>query len=80
MLWEIPALSIIMELRSSLDPSAGWAGTQGLSDLYGYLFTELVQANISMDVTRIAGARSVVEPLRNAWREAALQLAAAPAV
>jgi flagellar protein FliS len=74
------AQEIVMELRSSLDPAAGWEGTKGLSDLYGYVFTELVQANISMDVARIAGVRAVIEPLRDAWREAALQLATAAAV
>jgi flagellar protein FliS len=73
------AQEIVMELRASLDPNAGWEGTAGMSNLYGFLFNELVQANISMDAERIAGARKVAEPLRDAWRQAAMEVAGATA-
>lgn len=73
------AQEIVMELRSSLDAKSGWEGAAGLTELYNFLFQQLVQANVSMDADRIAASRSVVEPLRDAWRQAAIDLAVAAA-
>jgi flagellar protein FliS len=64
------AQDIVMELRTSLDVEA-WSGAPGLASLYGYLLTELIGANIARDADRVATCRSFVEPLRDAWREAA---------
>ncbi|GAA1648127.1 flagellar export chaperone FliS [Georgenia ruanii] len=66
------AQEIIHELRSSLDVSA-WEGARGLMDLYGYLLTELVGANIARDIARVRACRDLVAPLRDAWHEAASQ-------
>ena len=65
-----------MELRSSLDTDA-WSGAAGLASLYTFLLGEMVQANITRDPARTATVRSLVEPLRDAWREAAAQVATA---
>jgi flagellar secretion chaperone FliS len=64
------AQEIVLELRTSLDVEA-WSGAPGLAGLYGYLLTELIGANIARDADRVAACRSLVEPLRDAWREAA---------
>ena len=64
------AQEIVMELRVSLDIEA-WSGAPGLANLYGYLLTELIGANIAKDPDRVATCRALVEPLRDAWREAA---------
>ena len=64
------AQEIIIELRVSLDVES-WAGAPGLANLYGYLITELIGANIARDADRVATCRTFVEPLRDAWREAA---------
>ena len=64
------AQEIVLELRVSLDVEA-WSGAPGLASLYGYLLTELIGANIARDADRVAGCRTLVEPLRDAWREAA---------
>ena len=64
------AQEIIIELHSSLDTSV-WSGGAGLASLYGFLLTELVGANIGADAARAAACREIVEPLRDAWREAA---------
>jgi flagellar protein FliS len=69
------AQEIVMELRVTLDMDA-WDGAQGLASLYGFLLTELVGANIRGDADRVASCRALVEPLRDAWREAAASLAA----
>ncbi|WP_448070884.1 flagellar export chaperone FliS [Georgenia yuyongxinii] len=64
------AQEIIHELRSSLDVTA-WDGAQGLMELYGFLLTELVGANISRSAPRVAACRDLIAPLRDAWHEAA---------
>ncbi|MGY1708647.1 flagellar export chaperone FliS [Geodermatophilus sp. SYSU D00758] len=72
------AQDIVIELRSSLKVDA-WDGGPRLAALYAWLLTELVQANVKGDRNRVGSARKVVEPLRDAWRQAAASLAATPA-
>jgi flagellar protein FliS len=64
------AQEIILELRTTLDLDA-WSGAPGLANLYGFLLTELIGANVGRDADRIAACRRLIEPLRDAWREAA---------
>lgn len=71
------AQEIVFELRSSLKVDV-WEGGPRLDALYGWLITELVQANIKGDRNRVSSCRKVVEPLRDAWRAAAASLAGAP--
>jgi flagellar protein FliS len=71
------AQEIILELRTTLDVEA-WAGGPGLASLYGWLLTELIQANIKLDADKVATCRGIIEPLRDAWREAAALAAANP--
>jgi flagellar secretion chaperone FliS len=66
------AQEIILELRTTLDLDA-WDGAPGLASLYGYLLTELIGANVKRDAERVAACRALIEPLRDAWREAAAQ-------
>jgi flagellar protein FliS len=72
------AQEIILELRTTLDVEA-WSGAPGLASLYGFLLTELIQANVKRDADKVASCRALVEPLRDAWREAASLAAATPA-
>jgi flagellar secretion chaperone FliS len=72
------AQDIVFELRSSLQVDV-WEGGPRLAALYTWLITELVQANVKADRNRVASCRQVVEPLRDAWRQAAASLAATPA-
>ena len=72
----VHAQAILLELRTSLDLTA-WDGAAGLADLYSFLHAELVGANLSKDAARVAECREIIEPLRDAWREAALQAARA---
>ncbi|HYO84924.1 MAG TPA: flagellar export chaperone FliS [Dermatophilaceae bacterium] len=68
------AQQIVHELSSSLDISV-WAEGQSLELLYQYMIDELVAANMAKDITHVRTVREVVEPLRNAWHEAANFLA-----
>ncbi len=72
------AQDIVLELQASLDVDA-WEGGARLSALYTWLVTELITANVRGDQRRVADCRKVVEPLRDAWREAAASLASCPA-
>jgi flagellar protein FliS len=71
------AQEIVLELRTTLNVEA-WSGAPGLANLYGYLITELIGANVRSDADRVAACRRLVEPLRDAWREAAASAAAVP--
>jgi flagellar protein FliS len=63
------AQEIVMELRTTLDTSS-WDGAAGLAGLYGFILTELVGANVRADPHRVVVCRALIEPLRDAWREA----------
>ncbi|WP_411267454.1 flagellar export chaperone FliS [Actinoplanes sp. KI2] len=64
------AQDIVMELRTTLDVDA-WSGGPALADLYSWLLSEMMAANIARDPDRVAACRALVEPLRDTWREAA---------
>ena len=70
------AQDIVTELHVSLNMDA-WEGAAGLAALYTFAQTELVTANIRGDVAKVAAIRSLLEPLRDTWREAASAAAAA---
>ena len=72
------AQEIVLELRASLRVDI-WDGGPRLAALYSWLLTELVQANVKNDLRRVADCRRIVEPLRDAWREAAASLGSSPA-
>ncbi|WP_026421625.1 flagellar export chaperone FliS [Actinokineospora inagensis] len=63
------AQDILLELQGSLRPDA-WAGGPELASLYSYLLAELMRANIKQDADSVRRCLAMVEPLRDAWREA----------
>ncbi|MGO4102389.1 flagellar export chaperone FliS [Leifsonia sp. YAF41] len=76
------AQDIVAELSSSLDVDA-WDGADGLLAVYNYVSNALISANVDRDVERTRESIALLEPLRTAWHEAAMQLpapATAPAV
>jgi flagellar protein FliS len=66
------AQDIVIELRCSLDVEA-WSGGPGLASLYAYLLSELINANLAADADSVARCRAHIEPLRDAWTEAAVR-------
>lgn len=64
------AQDIVLELQSTLDVDA-WEGGPGLSALYTWLVTELIAANVDQSAAKVAACRQIVDPLRDAWVEAA---------
>lgn len=71
----VHAQDIVGELASTLDVSA-WDGAPQLLSIYTFLLTELVSANVAGDPERTAACRALVEPLADAWHQAADQLGA----
>ncbi len=65
------AQDILTELHMSLDMDA-WSGAAGLAQIYTFMVTELVNANVRGDAAKVASCRELAEPLRDTWREAAL--------
>jgi flagellar protein FliS len=70
------AQAIVLELLSSLQVDA-WEGGPRLAALYQWLHAELLTANLRKDANRVSSCLQVVEPLRDAWRQAAASLASA---
>lgn len=66
----VHAQSIVIELRASLNLDL-WDGARSLAELYDYLLQELIAANINKDWAKANACREIVEPLRDAWHEAA---------
>jgi flagellar secretion chaperone FliS len=72
------AQDIVFELRESLRVDA-WEGGPRLAALYSWMITELVQAGVKRDRNRVTACRQIAEPLRDAWRQAAVTLSASGA-
>ena len=71
------AQEIVLELRATLDEEA-WDGAAGLAQIYEFVVNELITANIKADIKRIVACRGLIEPLLDAWRQAALATADNP--
>jgi flagellar secretion chaperone FliS len=67
----IHAQDIVLELRTSLKLDE-WEAANGLAQLYTFVLTELIHANMNGDIKRVTDCRGLIEPLRDTWREAAM--------
>ena len=72
------AQDIVGELMSSLRTDV-WDGAVGLMSLYTYVRQTLVDANTRRDRAKTAECAEILEPLRQAWHEAARTGQAPPA-
>jgi flagellar protein FliS len=69
------AQDIVHELVLALDGNS-WDAAGHLADVYGWLYRQLVTANVDKDLAVIESCRSLVAPLRDAWIVAADDLTA----
>jgi flagellar secretion chaperone FliS len=67
------AQEIVIELRSALEVDK-WSGGPALASLYAFLLTELIAANVHKDAKKVASCRTIVEPLQDAWHQAAAMM------
>ena len=63
----IKAQMIIQELRSTLDPDIELS--QGLEQMYEYLYNRLVEANMKNDVEALDEVVNFVMELRDTWKQ-----------
>lgn len=68
----VKAQDVVMELRCSLNFDAGGELARNLDALYAYAFRRLVEANVGRDAALMGEVLAILEPLRDAWREACL--------
>lgn len=73
------AQDIVAELSSSLDLDA-WDGAGDLLGLYGYVSRLLISANLDRHVDHTSEAIAVLQPLAEAWYQAAASLPASSPV
>jgi flagellar protein FliS len=74
------AVRIIDEgLRAGLNLEAGGALAQDLHELYGYVTLRLTHANLKTDEAAITECIGLIQPLHDAWRAIAPQVAEAHA-
>ena len=72
------AQDVVFGLLESLQIDA-WDGAPRLAALYNWLISEIGRAVVKGDQRRVADCRKIVEPLRDAWREALASLGSSPA-
>ena len=66
----IHAQEIVWELAAGLDPTK-WSGGPALAALYQFILSELLEANVKKDAAKVTSTLGLVEPLRDAWHQAA---------
>ena len=66
----VHAQDILTALDCSLDLDV-WPAAETLSDIYGFVSNLLVEANLRKDATVVAQCRELIDPIRDAWYEAA---------
>ena len=64
------AQEILLELHATLDLTV-WPEGEPLARLYLWIVSELSQARLRAEPRRVADCRALVEPLREAWHQAA---------
>ncbi|MGU3408882.1 flagellar export chaperone FliS [Microbacterium sp. M1A1_1b] len=69
------AQAIVGELSSTLRIDA-WDGGEGLLAIYNYASTSLITANVHRDVQATRDCIRILEPLRQAWHDAASTMTA----
>lgn len=69
---------IIAALAGSLKRDV-WDGADGLFSLYMYVASALIRASLFRDRDLVVECIDLMEPLRQAWHQAAASLAGAPA-
>nr|WP_321503335.1 flagellar export chaperone FliS [uncultured Dethiosulfovibrio sp.] len=70
----IKAQNAVRELSVSLNPEIGGEVVENLKGLYDFMHRSLVEANVEKKPEKIAMVRSMLEELRDTWKEAGEKL------
>ena len=63
----IKAQNIVQELKNTLNHAEGGEVAQNLDELYNYILSGMIQANVSKDAMLIRKYRGMIEDLRETW-------------
>ena len=66
--------AIVLELSVSLDRSAGGEIARNLAELYAYVHTRFVEADIDRDAGKVREGLGILRELRDAWAEGVRKL------
>jgi flagellar protein FliS len=61
------SVTLIGELRGSLDMQKGGSLARNLGDLYDYMSRRLIHANLNSDVAAVAEVQGLLGEIRGAW-------------
>jgi flagellar secretion chaperone FliS len=60
-------VTLLAELRGSLNMAEGGAVAQNLSSLYEYMIRQLLLANVQSDINLVTEVLNLLNPIRSAW-------------
>ena len=63
------AISIIEGLRASLNKEAGGEIAENLEEMYAYMITRLLQANLNNDLSMLEEVGTLMRNIKSAWDE-----------
>jgi len=66
----VHAQDIVIELRAGLDFDK-WDHAGQMDRIYSFVLDRLVEANVAKDLAIVASCRTLVDPLCDAWKQAA---------
>jgi len=72
------SVTLLGELRGSLDMQMGGSLAQNLSDLYDYMVRRLLHANLNNDQAAIAEVLGLLREIRDAWAAIGPQVKGSP--
>lgn len=72
-------VTLIAELRGSLNLAAGGPLAENLSNLYDYMMRRLLLANVNSEAAPVKEVQGLLNDVRSAWLAIGPQLRAAPA-
>lgn len=73
------SVTLIAELRGSLNLQQGGPLAQNLSDLYEYMTRRLIHANLNSDAAAVAEVQGLLNEIRGAWATIGPEVRSAPA-
>lgn len=70
----VKAQNAVRELTISLNPEIGGEVAHSLMGLYEFMHRSLIEANVEKNTDKVAMVRSMLEELRETWKEAGEKL------
>lgn len=66
----VKAQNAVRELTVSVNPEIGGDFAKNIMALYDFMYRTLVEANVEKNLSKVQSVRSMLEELRDTWKEA----------